>query len=155
MDNETVIMSKIEERQQEIIEEFKDLDDWMDRYAYIIELGNSMEPIEEKSKTPENLIQGCQSRAWLTAEIDDDGKVIYQADSDAIIVKGIIYLLIKVLSGNSPEEILDSDLHFINDIGLADHLSPTRSNGLLAVLKQMKMYALAYNELKNKDKNKP
>lgn len=146
-------MSQIEERQHEIIEEFKDIDDWMDRYAYIIDLGNALPSLEEKYKTPENLIEGCQSRAWLTAERDADGNVIYKADSDAIIVKGIISLLIQVLSGNKPEDILESDLHFINDIGLSDHLSPTRSNGLLAVLKQMKMYALAYKELENKNKS--
>lgn len=145
-------MSKIEEAQQEIIEEFKDIDDWMDKYAYIIDLGNSSTPLEEKYKQPEFLIEGCQSRAWLNAELDSNGNVIFSADSDAIIVKGIISLLIKVLSGNKPEEIVNADLHFIKDIGLAEHLSPTRSNGLLAVLKQMKMYALAYKELNEKNK---
>ena len=140
-------MNDIEEKQQSVIAEFRDLDDWMDKYAYIIDLGNSLPGMDDKEKLPENLIEGCQSRAWLSARIDEDGLVHFRADSDAIIVKGIISLLIEVLSGHTPEEILNADLHFINDIGLAEHLSPTRSNGLLAVLKQMKMYALAYKEL--------
>lgn len=140
-------MSTIEEKQQEIIDDFAGIDDWMDRYAYIIDLGNALPPLDEKHKKPENLIEGCQSRAWLNAELDNKGNVIYAADSDAIIVKGIISLLINVLSGQKPEAILESDLHFINDIGLAEHLSPTRSNGLLSMLKQMKMYALAFKEL--------
>lgn len=143
-------MSIIEQRQQEIIDEFADIDDWMDRYGYIIELGNSMPAISNELKTAENLIEGCQSRAWLDAKITDDGKVIFSADSDAIIVKGIISLLIKVLSDSTPKEIIDADLHFIKDIGLTDHLSPTRSNGLLAVLRRMKMYALAFNEINKK-----
>lgn len=145
-------MSTIEERQQEIIDDFAGIDDWMDRYAYIIDLGNALKPLDEKYKKPENLIEGCQSRAWLNAELDSDGNVVYQADSDAIIVKGIISLLINVLSGQKPDDILKADLHFIQDIGLAEHLSPTRSNGLLSMLKQMKMYALAYKELNEKDK---
>ena len=144
-------MASIEDKQREIIEEFSDIEDWMDRYAYIIDLGNSLPGLEEKYKVPQNLIEGCQSRAWLHADMDDEGKVNFQADSDAIIVKGIISLLIQVLSGHTPDEILSSDLHFIQDIGLADHLSPTRSNGLLAVLKQMKMYALAYKERQAKN----
>lgn len=133
----------IEETQQDIIDEFSDMEDWMDKYAYIIDLGNAVPPIDEKYRTPEHLIEGCQSRVWLNAELED-GKVIFTADSDAIIVKGIISLLIKVLSGHTPDEILESDLHFINAIGLAEHLSPTRSNGLAAMVKQMRMYALAY-----------
>lgn len=133
----------IEEKQQEIIDEFVDIDDWMDRYGYIIDLGNALPPIDEKYKTPEHLIEGCQSRVWLNAELKD-GKIHYTADSDAIIVKGIISLLISVLNDHTPDEILNSDLHFINDIGLSEHLSPTRSNGLLAMVKQMKMDALAY-----------
>lgn len=145
-------MSTIEERQQEIIDDFAGIDDWMDRYAYIIDLGNALKPLDEKYKKPENLIEGCQSRAWLNAELDSDGNVVYQADSDAIIVKGIISLLINVLSGQKPDDILKADLHFIQDIGLAEHLSPTRSNGLLSMLKQMKMYALAYKELNEKNK---
>lgn len=132
----------INEKQEEIIDEFSGIDDWMDRYGYIIDLGNSLPPIDEKYKTPEHLIEGCQSRVWLNAEYRD-GKVHYTADSDAIIVKGIISLLISVLSDHTPDEIINSDLHFIDAIGLSEHLSPTRSNGLLAMVKQMKMYALA------------
>ncbi len=133
----------IDEKQQEIIDEFSDIDDWMDRYGYIIDLGNALPPIDEEHKKPENLIEGCQSRVWLNAECHD-GKVHYTADSDAIIVKGIISLLISVLNDHTPDEILNSDLHFIKDIGLAEHLSPTRSNGLLAMVKQMKLDALAF-----------
>ena len=133
----------IDETQQEKIDEFTDIEDWMDRYAYIIDLGNALPAIDEKYRTPEHIIEGCQSRVWLNAELED-GKIIFTADSDAIIVKGIISLLIKVLSGHTPDEILASDLHFIQAIGLAEHLSPTRSNGLAAMVKQMRMYALAY-----------
>lgn len=136
-------MSKINEIQDEIIEEFVEIEDWMDRYACIIDLGNSLPPIDEKYKTPEHIIEGCQSRVWLNAELVD-GNIVYTADSDAIIVKGIISLLIKVLSGNTPDDILNCDLYFIDRIGLAEHLSPTRSNGLVAMVKQMKMYALAF-----------
>ena len=133
----------IDEIQQDIIDEFSDVEDWMDKYAYIINLGNALPPIDVKYRTPENIIEGCQSRVWLNAEYID-GKIHFTADSDAIIVKGIISLLIKVLSDHTPDEILNSDLHFIQAIGLAEHLSPTRSNGLSAMVKQMKMYALAY-----------
>ena len=133
----------INEIQDEIIEEFSGFDDWMDKYQLLIDLGNEQAPLDEKYKTESNLIDGCQSRVWLNAELED-GKVIFTADSDAIIVKGIISLLIKVLSGHTPDEILESDLHFIDAIGLAEHLSPTRSNGLAAMVKQMRMYALAY-----------
>ena len=141
----------INETQQEIIDEFSEVDDWMDRYAMIIDLGNSLPPIEEKYKTPEHLIEGCQSRVWLNAE-ERDGKVFFTADSDAIIVKGIIAMLIRVLNGHTPSEILDADLHFINDIGLAENLSPTRSNGLLAMVKQMRLYAMAY-DMRNRNAN--
>lgn len=134
----------IEDRQQELIAEFSDIEDWMDRYGYIIDLGNALPEIDESKKTPQNLIEGCQSRVWLDAELHGDGKVNFTADSDAIIVKGIISLLISVLNGHTPDEILEADLHFINDIGLGEHLSPTRSNGLLAMVKQMKMYAMAF-----------
>lgn len=134
---------KINDIQDEIIDEFSGLDDWMDRYAYIIELGNAVEPLEEKYKTPENLIEGCQSRVWIVADMTD-GKVHFRADSDAIIVKGIISLLLRVLSDQTPQDILDSDLYFIKEVGLQEHLSPTRSNGLVAMVKQMRMYALAY-----------
>lgn len=133
----------IEETQQEIADEFSEVDDWMDRYSMIIDMGNSLPEISEELKTPDRLIEGCQSRVWLDGNLDADGKVEFTADSDAIIVKGIIAMLIKVLNGHTPREIIDADLHFINDIGLAEHLSPTRSNGLLAMLKQMQAYALA------------
>lgn len=136
-------MSKIEERQQEIIDEFSDLTDWMDRYSYIIDLGNNLEPMDEGLKTPDRLIEGCQSRVWLDAALADDGMVHFSADSDAIIVKGIISLLLEVLNNRTPQEILDADLHFIDAIGLSEHLSPTRSNGLVAMVKQIKLYALA------------
>ncbi len=137
-------MSTIQENEENLIEQFADIDDWMDRYAYIIDLGNALEPISEQLKTPDRLIEGCQSRVWLDAELDSDGKVIYRADSDAIIVKGIISMLVGVLSGHTPDEILAADLNFIDKIGLAEHLSPTRSNGLLAMVKQMRAYALAF-----------
>ncbi|MDE5607341.1 MAG: SufE family protein [Muribaculaceae bacterium] len=139
----------INERQDEIIAEFSDIDDWMDRYAYIIDLGNQLPPIDPAYKTPQYLIEGCQSRVWLNAELKD-GRVEYTADSDAIIVKGIISLLITVLNGHTPTEIIDADLYFIDRIGLAEHLSPTRSNGLAAMLKQMKIYALAFKELESR-----
>lgn len=133
----------INETQQEIIDEFTDIEDWLDRYAQIIDMGNELEPLDESLKTPDRLIEGCQSRVWLDATRDSDGNVHFKADSDALIVKGIIAMLIRVLNGHKPQEIIDADLHFIDDIGLAEHLSPTRSNGLLAMLRQMKMYALA------------
>ena len=135
----------INQIQDEIIDEFVDIEDWMDRYAYIIDLGNSLPAIAEKFKTPKYIIEGCQSRVWLNAELNDEGKIIYTADSDAIIVKVIISLLIKVLSEHTPQEILDADLYFIDKIGLSEHLSPTRSNGLVAMVKQMKVYAFAFN----------
>lgn len=138
----------INETQDEIIEEFSEVDDWMDRYAMIIDLGNSLPPIDEKYKTPEHLIEGCQSRVWLNAE-ERDGLVYYTADSDAIIVKGIISMLIKVLSGHRPQEIVDADLYFIDRIGLAENLSPTRSNGLLAMIRQMRLYAIAFQARDN------
>lgn len=137
-------MMTINEIQDEIIAEFSDIDDWMDRYAYIIDLGNALPPIDEKFKTPQHLIEGCQSRVWINAELTPEGRVVYEADSDAIIVKGIIALLIRVLSDHTPDEILEADLYFIDRIGLSEHLSPTRSNGLLAMVKQMRVYALAY-----------
>ena len=141
-------MSTVNERQEEIIEEFEGLDDWMDRYAVIIDMGNAMPALDEQYKTADNLIDGCQSRVWLQADYSD-GVVNFQADSDALIVKGIIALLIQVISGHTPKEILDADLYFIDKIGLRDHLSPTRSDGLLAMVKQIKAYALAYNMKEN------
>lgn len=133
----------INQIQDEIVDEFSDIEDWMDRYAYIIDLGNALPAIDEKYKTPAHIIEGCQSRVWLNAEMVGD-KVVYTADSDAIIVKGIISLLIKVLSEHTPDEILNAELYFIDKIGLSEHLSPTRSNGLVAMVKQIRMYALAF-----------
>ena len=133
----------INERQDEIIEEFSGFDDWMDKYQLLIDLGNEQEPLDEKYKTEQNLIDGCQSRVWLQADYAD-GKITFTAESDALIVKGIVALLIRVLSDATPQEILDADLYFIDQIGLKEHLSPTRSNGLLAMVKQMRMYALAF-----------
>lgn len=140
----------IEDIQQEIIEEFSVFEDWMDKYAYLIELGNELEPIDAKYKVDDNLIRGCQSRVWLHPEKDGD-KIQFEAESDAIIVKGLVALLLRVLSNRSPKEIIDADLHFIDDIGLKQHLSPTRSNGLLAMVKQMKLYALAYEKLSQQE----
>lgn len=137
-------MRTINELQDEVIEEFSNFDDWMDKYQLLIDLGNEQEPLAPQYKTEQNLIDGCQSRVWLQSDLTDDGKIIFQAESDALIVKGIITLLIKVVSGHTPDEILDSELYFIEKIGLKEHLSPTRSNGLLAMVKQMRMYALAF-----------
>jgi len=142
-------MASINELQDEVIEEFSDLDDWMDKYQLLIDLGNELEPLPEQYKTESNLIEGCQSRVWVQADYVDD-KMVFTAESDALIVKGIIALLIRVLSGHTPQEILDSELYFIDEIGLKDHLSPTRSNGLLAMVKQIRMYALAY-KMKNEE----
>ncbi len=139
----------IDESQQDIIDQFADIDDWMDKYAYIIDMGNSLPALPEQLKTPDRLIEGCQSRVWLDAERDADGNIVFRADSDAIIVKGIISMLVQVLSGHTPDEILNADLRFINEIGLSEHLSPTRSNGLVAMLKQMRAYAAAFNQIKN------
>ena len=137
-------MMTINEIQDEIIEEFSDFEDWMDKYQLLIDLGSDQPPLEEKYKNEQNLIDGCQSRVWLQADMID-GKLHFQAESDALIVKGIVALLIRVLGDHTPQEILDTDLYFIERIGLSEHLSPTRSNGLLAMIKQMKMYALALN----------
>ncbi|ADY36607.1 Fe-S metabolism associated SufE [Phocaeicola salanitronis DSM 18170] len=136
-------MKTINELQDEVIEEFSDFEDWMDKYQLLIDLGNEQEPLDEKYKTEENLIDGCQSRVWLQADMED-GRIVFQAESDALIVKGIIALLIKVLSGHTPDEILNADLYFIDKLGLKEHLSSTRSNGLLAMVKQIRMYALAF-----------
>ena len=135
----------INEIQDEIIEEFAGFDDWMDKYQLLIDLGNEQEPLDEKDKTEQNLIDGCQSRVWLVAElIKEPGVIHFRAESDALIVKGIVALLIRVLSDHTPQEILNADLYFIEAIGLKEHLSPTRSNGLLAMVKQMRMYAIAF-----------
>lgn len=133
----------INERQDQIIEEFQDFEDWMDKYQLLIDLGSSQDPLPEQYKTEQNLIDGCQSRVWLQADYED-GLVRFSAESDALIVKGIVTLLISVLSGHTPKDILDADLYFIDRIGLREHLSPTRSNGLLAMVKQMRAYALAF-----------
>ncbi len=138
----------INEIQDEIIEEFSGFDDWMDKYQLLIDLGNEQEPLDEKYKTEQNLIDGCQSRVWLQADLVD-GKIHFSAESDALIVKGIVALLIRVLSDQTPKDILDADLYFIEQIGLKEHLSPTRSNGLLAMVKQIKMYALAFSGIKH------
>ena len=135
----------INERQDEVIEEFQGFDDWMDKYQLLIDLGNEQAPLDEKYKVESNLIDGCQSRVWLQADYED-GKIHFQAESDALIVKGIVALLIRVLNDSTPQEILDADLYFIEQIGLKEHLSPTRSNGLLAVVKQIRMYALAFSQ---------
>jgi cysteine desulfuration protein SufE len=137
----------INEIQDEIIDEFSGFDDWMDKYQLLIDLGNEQEPLDEKYKVESNLIDGCQSRVWLQADYVD-GKINFTAESDALIVKGIVALLIRVLSGHTPQEILNADLYFIEQIGLKEHLSPTRSNGLLAMVKQMRVYALAFNSVK-------
>ena len=142
----------INEIQDEIIEEFAGFDDWMDKYQLLIDLGNEQEPLDEKDKTEQNLIDGCQSRVWLGAELIKEpgdrslepGVIHFRAESDALIVKGIVALLIRVLSDHTPQEILNADLYFIEAIGLKEHLSPTRSNGLLAMVKQMRMYAIAF-----------
>ena len=136
----------INETQDEIIEEFEGLDDWMDRYQLLIDMGNEQTPLDERYKTEQNLIDGCQSRVWLQADYGDDGLLHFQAESDALIVKGLVALLIRTLSGHTPEEILQADLYFIERIGLKDHLSPTRSNGLLAMVKQMRTYALIFSK---------
>lgn len=137
----------INEIQDEIIDEFSGLTDWMDRYAYIIDLGNTLPPFPENLKTPQNLIEGCQSRVWIDVGRGDNGEIIFQGDSDAMIVKGIVALLLRVMSGHTPDEILDADLYFIDKIGLREHLSPTRSNGLVAMVKQMRNYAKAFKLL--------
>lgn len=136
-------MNTIKDKQDEIIEEFSAFDDWLDRYQLLIDLGSEQPPLEEKYKTDNNLIEGCQSRVWLQADFSD-GKVFFRAESDALIVKGIVALLIKVYSGHTPDEILSNEPSFVEAIGLREHLSPTRSNGLVAMIKQMKLYALAF-----------
>ncbi|HCO68818.1 MAG TPA: Fe-S metabolism protein SufE [Dysgonomonas sp.] len=143
MEKKELFLPTINQVQDEIIEEFSVFDDWMDKYALLIELGNSLEPLDAKYKIDANLIQGCQSRVWLEADYVD-GRVHFRAESDAVIVKGIIALLIKILSNRTPDEIIDADLYFINRIGLNEHLSPTRSNGLVSMVKQMRFYAVAF-----------
>lgn len=141
----------INEIQDSVIDEFSAFDDWMDKYALLIDLGNSLPVLEEKYKTESNLIEGCQSRVWLQADYVD-GKIFFKGDSDAVIVKGIVSLLINILSEHTPQDILDADLYFIEEIGLKEHLSPTRSNGLVAMVKQMHLYAVAFRA-KEKEAN--
>jgi len=136
----------IEKLKQEIIEEFSVYEDWMDKYGYLIELGNDLTVLNPKEKIDQNLIKGCQSRVWLVAEMED-GKINFRGESDAVIVKGLVALLLRVVSGRTPNELIENDLHFIDDLGLKQHLSPTRSNGLLAMVKQIRLYAVAYNKI--------
>lgn len=143
-------MQTINEIQQNIIDEFSIYDDWMDKYAYIIEQGNALEPIDEKYKTPENIIRGCQSRVWMQTDYRD-GKLFFEAESDAIIVKGLLALVLRVYNGRTPDEIIGADLRFMKEIGLTEHLSPTRSNGLLSVIKQIRYYAIAYKSKEEKN----
>ena len=143
----------INQIQDEIIEEFSVYEEWLDKYEYLIELGNSLEVIDENQKTPDNIIQGCQSRVWLDCKMNDDGTLTFTADSDAIITKGIIALLIRVVNNQKPQDIIDADLYFIENIGLKENLSPTRANGLLAMIKQIRYYALAFNALQKDGKN--
>ncbi len=133
----------INEIQDEIVEEFSSFEDWMDKYSYLIEIGNEVQPFNDAWRTDQNLIEGCQSKVWFHAELHD-GKIVYSADSDAIIVKGIVGLLLRAMSGQSPDDILNNDLNFVEKIGLKEHLSPTRSNGLVAMIKQMRLYAVAF-----------
>ncbi len=141
-------MSTIKEKQEEIIEEFNSFDDWMDRYQLLIDLGSEQPPLEEQYKSDDNLIEGCQSNVWLQADLMPDGTVRFLAESDARIVKGIVSLLVKVYSGHTPDEILDNEPYFVEAIGLKEHLTPNRSNGLLSMIKQMRMYALAFKAKK-------
>lgn len=142
-------MSTLNKIQDEIVEEFAIFTDWLDKYEYLIELGNELPEIDATLKTDDNLINGCQSKVWLNAKYQD-GKVWYEADSDAIIVKGIVALMVKALSGQTPDEIVSNELYFIDEIGLKQNLSPTRSNGLLAMVKKMKLFALAYQAMNKK-----
>lgn len=141
-------MENIKEIQDEIIEEFALFEDWMDKYEHIIELGKELEPLDEAHKKDENLVKGCQSQVWLVAKVKE-GKIVFHADSDALITKGLVGLLVRVLSNHSPKEIMDTDLYFVNEIGLTDHLSPNRANGLASMIKKMKTYAIAYSAMNN------
>ena len=140
----------INDIQQEIIGEFSAFEDWMDKYGYLIELGNELKDLDPKDKTDQYLIKGCQSRVWLLSDFSD-GKIVFRGESDAVIVKGLVALLLRVVSNRTPEEILNNELFFIDEIGLKQHLSPTRSNGLLAMVKQIKLYAVAYNRISGKE----
>jgi cysteine desulfuration protein SufE len=140
----------INEIQDQIIEEFSVYDEWLDKYEYLIELANTLDVIEDTNKTPDNIIQGCQSRVWLDASLDEDGTLSFRADSDAIITKGIIALLIRVFNHQKPDDIVNAELYFVDEIGLSANLSPTRANGLLAMIKQIRYYALAFRALEKK-----
>lgn len=140
----------INEVQQEIIEEFSVFEDWMDKYSYLIELGNELKDLDPQEKTDQHLIKGCQSRVWLVSDFKD-GKLLFRGESDAVIVKGLVALLLRVVSGRTPEELINNELFFVDEIGLKQHLSPTRSNGLLAMIKQIKLYAVAYNRISGKE----
>ena len=140
----------INEVQQEIIEEFSAFEDWMDKYGYLIELGNELKDLDPKDKTDQYLIKGCQSRVWLVSDFTD-GKIVFRGESDAVIVKGLVALLLRVVSNRTPEELMKNELFFVDEIGLKQHLSPTRSNGLLAMIKQIKLYAVAYNRISGKE----
>ena len=140
----------INEVQREIVEEFSAFEDWMDKYAYLIELGNELKDLDPKDKTDQHLIKGCQSRVWLVSDMQD-GKIVFRGESDAVIVKGLVALLLRVVSNRTPEELLNNELFFVDEIGLKQHLSPTRSNGLLAMIKQIKLYAVAYNRISGKE----
>lgn len=140
----------INEIQQEIIEEFSAFEDWMDKYGYLIELGNDLPDLDPKEKTDQHLIKGCQSRVWLVSDYED-GKIKFRGESDAVIVKGLVALLLRVVSERTPEELINNELFFVDEIGLKQHLSPTRSNGLLAMIKQIKLYAVAYNRIAGKE----
>ena len=140
----------INEVQQEIVEEFSAFEDWMDKYGYLIELGNELKDLDPKDKTDQYLIKGCQSRVWLVSDFTD-GKIVFRGESDAVIVKGLVALLLRVVSNRTPEELLNNELFFVDEIGLKQHLSPTRSNGLLAMIKQIKLYAVAYNRISGKE----
>ncbi|HET6559950.1 MAG TPA: SufE family protein [Prolixibacteraceae bacterium] len=140
----------INETQQEIIEEFSAFEDWMDKYGYLIELGNELQDLDPKEKTDQHLIKGCQSRVWLISDFED-GKIKFRGESDAVIVKGLVALLLRVVSDRTPEELINNELFFVDEIGLKQHLSPTRSNGLLAMIKQIKLYAVAYNRIAGKE----
>jgi cysteine desulfuration protein SufE len=141
-------MESINNIQEEIIEEFSLFEDWMDKYEHIIGLGKELDPLDEQHKKEDNLVKGCQSQVWLVANVNE-GKIEFKADSDAIITKGLVGLLVRVLSGHSPKEIMDTDLYFVNEIGLNDHLSPNRANGLAAMIKKMKTYAIAFSAMNN------
>ena len=136
-------MQTIDQVQEKIVEEFDVFDDWMDKYSLIIEEGNKLEKLDESYKTPNNIIEGCQSRVWLQTDFEN-GKLYFRAESDAVIVKGLLALVLRIFSGRTPDEIISADLHFLKQIGLTEHLSPTRSNGLLAVIKQIRFYAIAF-----------